>query len=147
MVFPSRELARGAIAKRDTAGGVPLGLTARILGSLPAALCAPFFFCSASAWDPARSAGDMPSSDNIFRLLTFMDETPPYVLPSLCDVERTQLELRNHFTSKGAAGFITSTTHFQEPSGCFFQIATPLLSSVTDLPSGPFKDIRSVPVE
>ncbi len=40
-----------------------------------------------------------------------------------------------------------SKTTLQEPSTCFFQMATPLFSSVTDLPSGVFKDIRSVPVE
>src|SRR5271163_1884628 len=40
-----------------------------------------------------------------------------------------------------------SKTTLQEPSTCFFQIATPLFSSVTDLPSGVFKDILSVPVE
>src|ERR1039458_662852 len=73
MVFPSSVSSRGAMANRDTAGGVPLGLTAKIFGSPPA----PFFFCSASAWEPARRAGDMPNSDNIFRLLTFMDELPP----------------------------------------------------------------------
>jgi hypothetical protein len=40
-----------------------------------------------------------------------------------------------------------SKMHFQEPSGCFFQITTPLLSCVTGFPSRVVKEIRPVPVE
>ena len=49
--------------------------------------------------------------------------------------------------SCGGPGLITSITHFHEPSGCFFQIATALFSSVTVLPSGVVTDMRSVPLE
>jgi len=55
--------------------------------------------------------------------------------------------LRPYFTLEASAGLITSKTHLQEPSVCFFQIVTPLPSSVRGLPSGPFTDIRLVPVE
>jgi len=43
-------------------------------------------------------------------------------------------KLRGHFTLEASAGLITSKTHLQEPSVCFFQIVTPLPSFVRDLP-------------
>ena len=63
------------------------------------------------------------------------------------DAGSVNQELACYFALELSAGLITSTTHFQEPSACFFQIATPLPTSVRDLPSGPFSDIRSIPVE
>src|SRR6202041_1984749 len=99
MVFPSSVSSRGAMAKRDTAGGVPLGLTAVVFGSLPAAPCELFFFCSASSGEPDRRAPDMPSRDSSFRLLIFMDERPPGVFvvslaPSRSYYDRSSAEER-----------------------------------------------------
>jgi hypothetical protein len=61
---------------------MPLGFSTVSFGST-AAPFAPFvlsFFalsCLASAVAPAKSAGDIPISDNMFRLLIFMDDLSP----------------------------------------------------------------------
>src|ERR1700690_1327968 len=74
MVLPLRLLlTRGAMGKRFTGGGVPLGESAVSAGSAPAARSTPLsFFGCATTGDPARSVGDTPNSDKSLRRFSFM---------------------------------------------------------------------------
>src|ERR1039457_45452 len=75
MVLPSRLGSRGAMGTNVIGGGIPLGLSASILPALPTAagaLAPGFLEVCASKRAPARIAGDIPSSDNNFRLFTVL---------------------------------------------------------------------------